>query len=427
MRNILILFFISLFLFTFGLGTFSLWQTDEVIYTQLAKEIIVTGDFLTLHFHGQPWFVHPPLYMWLTAATGAIFGFSNFIARIWCAIFGIIGVITVYELGKLLFDEKTGFYSGLILAVSFQYMLQSRVAIFDVPLIVLMLLSVFYFFKAYKERNKNLYWIFYIFMGLAMLMKGPIGILLPLTAIIIFLFVCGELFKAWKDMYLIPGVLLSICIGGAWDVIEYLIHGKVFFDRVIGYYTVIRFTGVVETHAGPFYFYIPVLLIGFLPWTGFIFEGIANLWKNRKTKECFFILLFLGFAFLFFSAAKTKLPGYIMSLYPYLALCVGYLFASKKKLNSSFIIQFVISVLLLLLIIPLTNVGLLKEYAKLGSGLLPLVVVMGVGGIISSAVYFITKKTSTSIYILAISMLIFLFILAAYTTPIIETFKPRWS
>ncbi|OGC20735.1 hypothetical protein A2292_06865 [candidate division WOR-1 bacterium RIFOXYB2_FULL_46_45] len=423
----IILIFISIFLFTFGLGTFSLWETDEVIYTQLAKEIIQTGDWLTLHFHGQPWFIHPPLFMWLTAATGAIFGFSNFIARLWCAIFGVIGVVTVYYLGKLLFSERAGFYSGLVLATSLQYILQSRVAIFDVPLVALMLLAVLFFFKAYKEKKPGFYWLFYLFMGLAVLMKGPIGILLPLLVLTIFLFVSKELPRVCGECHPILGLILSAVIGGSWYLAEYLLHGQIFYERVVGYYMINRFTGVVETHTGPFYYYIPVILLGLLPWTAFIFEGMYNLWKERKEKENFFVLLWLILSFCFFSAANTKLPGYIMSLYPFLALTIGSLFASKKKIDNSFIVLVFISLLLLLLIVPLTNASLLKEYAKMGIGFLPLVITMGGTGLIAAAVYFFTKKAPPALYVIVAFMLIFLFLLAYYTTPIVEFFKPRWS
>lgn len=432
MKNVIILFFLSVFLFTFGLGFFSLWQTDEVIYTQIAREIIQTGDWITLHYQGAPWFIHPPLFMWLTAATGAVFGFSNFIARVWCAIFGIIGVITVYYFGKLLYNEKAGFYSGLVLATSLQFILQSRVAIFDVPLIILMLLAVYFFFAAYKGENKNYYWLFYIFIGLAMLMKGPIGILLPVLVLFIFLFVCRDLPRVCGECHPVLGGAIAVVIGGWWYLTEYLIHGQVFFERVIGYYTVNRFTGIVETHTGPFYYYIPVILLGLLPWTAFMFEGLVNLWKNRKVEaeHCSastFVLLWLGIGVIFFSAANTKLPGYIMSLYPYLALTVGYLIASKKKIDNSFIILVFVSLLLLLLIFPLTNAALLKDYAGLGLGFVPMVLVMGVGGILATLVYFVTKKPSSALYVLVITMVLFLFVMAAYTSPIVEVFKARWG
>ena len=427
MKNVIILFLISLFLFTFGLGFFSLWQTDEVIYTQVAKEIIETGDWITLHLNGDPWFIHPPMFMWLTAITGALFGFSNFVARLWCAIFGIIGVITTYYFGKLIYNEKAGFYSGLVLATTFQFILQARIAIFDVPLITLMFLAVFFFFKAYKEEQPKFYWFFYIFMGLAVLMKGPIGILLPGLVLTVFLFVTGDMPKVCGKCHPVLGIILASVIGGWWYVAEYLIHGQVFVDRVIGYYTVNRFTGVVETHTGPFYFYIPVILLGFLPWTAFMFEGLVNLWQNRKIKENLFILLWLVIGFIFFSAANTKLPGYIMSLYPYLALVVGYLIAAKNKIDNSFIVLAFISLLLIFLVFPLTNTALLKEYAGLGLGFVPMVLVMGVGGMLSTLTYFVTKKSTSAIYIMVISMIIFLFIMAAYTSPIVETFKAGWG
>ncbi|OGC07374.1 hypothetical protein A2526_02490 [candidate division WOR-1 bacterium RIFOXYD2_FULL_36_8] len=427
MKKILILVLISIFLFFFGLGIFSLWETDEVIYTQVAKEIIQTGDWITLHFQGSPWFIHPPMFMWLTALTGAFLGFSNFIARIWCSIFGLIGVVTVYYFGRLLHNEESGFYSALVLATSFQYILQSRIAIFDIPLIVLMLLAVFCFFKGYKEKKQRYYSLFYIFMGLAVFMKGPIGILLPVFIIILYLFIVGDALKVWKECHPIVGIIFAGIIGGWWYLVEYLINGQVFVDRVIGYYTVNRFAGIVESHTGSWYYYFPVIFLGFLPWSIFLFEGIYNLFKERKSaKENIFILLWIGIGFVFFSMAHTKLPGYIMSLYPYLALTVGILFATKKKMNYSFIALAFVSSLLILLIFPLTNATLLKEYTGLGFALVPMVFTMGGGGLIATILYFATKRPSYALYTIVLSMFIVVFIMVVYTTPIIEGFKANW-
>ena len=106
---ILGLILISGFMFFFQLGAPSLFETDEYIYTNLAKEIVKTGDWITLHLDGKKWFIHPPMYMWLTAIMGAIFGFSEFIARFWCAAFGVGLVVLTYFFGKLLFNERAGY------------------------------------------------------------------------------------------------------------------------------------------------------------------------------------------------------------------------------------------------------------------------------------------------------------------------------
>ena len=403
-----------------------MWETDEVIYTSIAREMLETGDWITLHYKGQAWFTHPPLYMWLTALTGMVFGFSNFIARLWCAIFGVVGVIAIYYLGRLFYNERVGFFAGLILATSFQYILQSRIAIFDVPYVVLILLALLFFFKGYKEQKSWAYWFFYIFMGLGTLMKGPISILLPVLVLIVYLIVQKEFFKVFKEAHPILGVLLTFAIGGSWYLAEYIIHGQVFYDRVVGYYLINRFTGIVETHTGPFYYYLPVLFLGFLPWTAFLYEGFILFINERKVKENLFVILYIILVLIFFSAAKTKLPGYVMSIYPFLALIVARLLDSRQKLNISFYVLIVFSLFLIMLTFPLSNAVLLKENLKLGLALIPLVVLMGVGGILSALVYFITKRSDHALYTLVLSMLLFLIVLASSTTPIIEEFKPRW-
>ena len=128
----------------------------------------------------------------------------------------------------------------------------------------------------------------------------------------------------------------------------------------------------------------------------------------------------------FFSVAKTKLPGYILSMYPFLALSVGKLLDKKERADASFVILIFISLFLLVLVFPLSNTMIMNDHARLGLSLLPLVLMIGVGGLLASADYFMTKRKDYPIYILVTSMVVFLLIFAFYTTPIIEELKVGW-
>lgn len=81
-------FFASLSLFLIQLGSTALWDNSEPTYAEISREILVTGDWLTLHFDGQNWYVHPPLYFWLTALGIKLFGLTEFVVRFWSAFFG---------------------------------------------------------------------------------------------------------------------------------------------------------------------------------------------------------------------------------------------------------------------------------------------------------------------------------------------------
>jgi 4-amino-4-deoxy-L-arabinose transferase-like glycosyltransferase len=338
---VILLVFLSSFLFIYGLGGASLFETDEYIYTQIAKEIVKIGDFVTLHFMGKPWFIHPPLYMWLTAATGAFFGFSETVARIWCAIFGVIGVIFTYLLGKELFSRRAGFIAGVILATTMQYIIQSRIAVFDPPLVALMLAAVYFFHMGRIHEEKRYFLLFFASMAFAVLMKGPVGLVLPLIVIVTYLIFSGE-FRLLFRLNWIKGVLLFLLITSPWYIAEWAIHGKKFMDTMFGFYTFGRFLRPIETHAGPWYYYFIIIPVGFLPWTAFLPAIIGKLLKDRKERNCLFVILWFLIVFVFFSVARTKLPGYVLSIYPFLALGLGYFFDSymsnpRESFNRSWI------------------------------------------------------------------------------------------
>ena len=431
---VILLLFLSSFLFIYGLGGASLFETDEYIYTQIAKEMVKTGDFVTLHFMGKPWFIHPPLYMWLTAATGKFFGFSETVARIWCAIFGVIGVVFTYLLGKELFSRRAGIIAGVILATTMQYIIQSRIAVFDPPLVALMLAAVYFFHMGRIHEDKKYFLLFFASMAFAVLMKGPVGLVLPLIVIIPYLIFSGE-FRLLFQLNWVKGVLLFLLITSPWYIAEWAIHGKKFMDTMFGFYTFGRFLRPIETHAGPWYYYFIIIPVGFLPWTAFLPAIIGKLLKDRKERNSLFVILWVLIAFVFFSVARTKLPGYVLSIYPFLALGLGYLFDSymsnpresfnRSWINLSFILLLLTSIALVILPFSLSNMPLVSGYEKLLTGFLPLVLTIGMAGLIASALFlFMERKIGTPISILAVSMVAFLVLFVRSAIPSIEEYKP---
>ena len=156
-------------LFTAGVGRGSLWDQDEAKYTQVAREILETGDPITLHVNGTPWFVHPPLYMWLQAALGAAVGFSEVTARIWSSVFGVIGLYATVLIGRLFFGAVPALLGGVVLATSFEYFALSRLAIFDVVLTAFMLLAFYAFLQAVRTGARRYRYWTAVWVGLAFL------------------------------------------------------------------------------------------------------------------------------------------------------------------------------------------------------------------------------------------------------------------
>lgn len=310
----------ALALFSYGLGAGSLWDQDEAKYTQVAVEILATGDWWTLRWNGEPWFVHPPLFMWLQAVTARLVGLSEATARWWSAVSqaGVVGVTCL--VGRFLYDARTGWLAAGVTATMLQVVVQARLAVFD-PTLVLGMLAAFYMGlvgQATGRRRAQL-WA-WAWAGLATAAKGPVGLLLPAAALVMLGARSGQL-RCWRAS-LGSGPLIYAALGLPWYLVETVRHGWTFLRPVVGYYLVTRFVGVVEEQPGPWWYYAPVLAAGAFPWTAFVPAALVHL-ARRGSPSDRVVLLWVGLVVLFYSVAGTKLPNYVLPVYPVLAVGVA--------------------------------------------------------------------------------------------------------
>ncbi len=432
---LIILLVLSFIMFFYKLGAPSLFETDEVIYSQVAREIVRTGDWVTLHLFSKNWFIHPPFYMWLTAASSFVFGDNEFNTRLWNAVFAVGLVYITYLLGKKMFRDGVGLLAGYILATSLQYILQARIAIFDMPLVFFEMLSLLFFFHWLEDKLPKYYYLFFLSMGLAVLMKGPVGILLPLLVIIPYLAFTGNL-KALFNLRIFLGIIIAYLAGGTWYTVETVIHGRSFVDSVFGFYIIGRYLTTIEQHYGPWYFYFPVIIIGFMPWVSFLPYSLAYQWQKRGDSDNLFAVLWMGVVFVFFSIAGTKLPGYIMSFYPLAAISISkmvqdhlsgedsglrlYVSRAYKTLAVFSVVLLVIGALLKVFEFP-------DIYDRTLLDINIMLLMIGTGGIISSLWFFKKRDSASPAAVLVITMLIFSIYTASCTMVNLDYFKPMKS
>ncbi len=439
---VLILIALCIYLFVFKLGASTLWNFDEAAYGEAAKEIIKLGNWITPHFNYRSlyWFDKPPLYLWLTALNFRFFGWNEFTTRLWSALFGIGGVIVVYFLGKNIFNKRVGFLAGLVLATSFQYIVQSRLGLLDVPLNFFISLSLLFFYLGYKNisRKRVYYLLFFASMGLATLTKGPIGALLPCLIIGLYLLLTKEI-KILKEMGIFWGAIVYLAIAAPWYIIEFLFYGKEFVNSFFLLRHISRYLAPFEGPSRPIYYYIPVLILGFLPWIGFLpysllhLGGLKSKEQSGEGRKTLFILLWPVVIFTFFFFAQTKLPGYIFPLYPPLALCVGKFWDDsftrvaplRKGIILSFLLFFIFTVLIALILAAIL-IGKIKLPAEYGPCTRSLILITA--GLITGASFsflaFLKGKLSTSFGIIVGIMCFSTWVLVTYTLPSTEIFKP---
>ncbi|MFH1406729.1 MAG: glycosyltransferase family 39 protein [Candidatus Omnitrophota bacterium] len=355
---VLIIILAAYGIFFFRLGERSLWDPDEPRYAQAAREMLETGDFITPTFNHELRFDKPPLTYWLITLAYKIFGVSEFSARFFPALFGLGTIFLTYLIATVLADKKAGFISAAVLATSAEFAVLSRVCTPDIILCFFITLAVFLFLK------KRLILSFGA-MALAVLTKGPVGLVLPALIFGMFiLFAKKREYAPPKDIFI--GGALFLILALPWYYLVISQHGKGYVESFFVFHHLERFFSSEFHHSEPFYYYIPMFLAGFLPWSVFLPWAIKN-------KPKLFLILWAAVPFVLFSLSKAKIPNYILPMFPAAAIMVGD-FIEKRKLEKIFkgtvIFMIITGIAVFLFIIPRFDIERSgKEVAAMAEGL----------------------------------------------------------
>lgn len=314
-----IIVLVAAFIMFFQLGHLPLLDPDEPVYAQTAREMLQTGDFISPRIYGDFWYDKPPMYYWLVAGSFKLFGQSEFAARFPSALLAVCGVLLVYRFGKSIFGRRAGLIAALVLATSVEYFYLGKAAVTDITLTFFMTASLLLYLK-------GRYYPAYAAAGLAVLTKGPVAIVLP-AAIVLAHLIWTKGLGEIKRLKLVSGTLLMLLVASPWYLAMYHFHGMDFVDTFLGFHNVTRFLKPEHPSGTLWYYYIPVLLLGFFPWTVFLGQAGKSIWQERKGlvgRELSFLAIWAGAVFVFFSLSQTKLISYILPMYPPLALLTGW-------------------------------------------------------------------------------------------------------
>jgi len=323
--SIILLTVFAAALFLFGLGRMALTDPDEPFYAETAKEMLDRGEWLTPRIFGKPQFEKPVLYYWLIILSFKMFGINEFAARFPSAVFGILGVLGVYFLGRQLFSRKTAIYSSLVTISSILYIILSRACVTDMVLSTCITFAFLFYLLGYsKGHNKLFYLLSSLSLGLAVLTKGPIGVILPVFIIGLYLLLRKE-FQAIRKFPYFSATIVFLAVSVPWYYLMYRVYGAEFIDHFFGFQNVTRFMSPEHRIGDVFYFYVPVVLCGFFPWSIFLPYGIHQIVKYDKANftKHLFLLIWVAVFFVFFSISRTKLVTYIFPLFPALSIVAG--------------------------------------------------------------------------------------------------------
>ena len=317
-------------LFGWGLGQRALWHPDEGRYVEISREMTVSGDYVTPRLNGVKYFEKPVLFYWLQAGAIKVFGISESAMRLWPAAFALIGCLAVYVAGRKLYDRRTGLIAAAVLATAPLHYFLGRAITLDMALSALLTVALLAFLLGTREppgrARRNYFWTFYACAALATLTKGLIGMVIPAMVIGAWILILNE-WRLLRSIYLPSGLALFLLIAAPWHIAAARANPE-FAQFYFIHEHFQRYLSKVHDRYQPAWFFIPVLLAGFYPWTAYLTQAVVKNWPvswraRHENREGLFLLLWAGLVFAFFSFSDSKLIPYILPILPPLALLVA--------------------------------------------------------------------------------------------------------
>ena len=335
-------------LFFFALGGRPLTNPDEGRNAEIPREMLASGDWVTPRLNGVNYFEKPPLVYWCGVVGLKLLGANEWSMRTTPALFALGGVLLAYAVARRLYGREAGLAAAVVLGTSLLYYVLGHILILDMAVSVLMSATLFCFILGVREApglaRRGLFYGLYASAALATLTKGLIGFLV--TGAVMFLWLL--IFNQWKRLrpfYLPTGALLFLAIAAPWHLLAAL-RNPTWAHRYFVSEHWVRFTATGTGHPGPWWYFVPIVLLGLFPWTGFLWpavrdalrgspgDGLRASWARRKENaDAWFLVTWAAFIFLFFSLSQSKLAPYILPICPALAVLIGAWLGSALRTN----------------------------------------------------------------------------------------------
>ena len=313
-----------------GLGRGAITDSDEGFYAESSREMVASGDWVTPHYNYEPRFQKPILYYWLTSATYLVTGASEFGARFWAAMAGVGLVLVTAAAGRRWYDETTGLLAGAIVATNFGYFSIGRMALPDLPLTFCITLAIWAALVSTLEQERSprrFVVLAALGLGLGFLMKGPVGLIIP-AIVIVPVLMLERRSIGLNPADIVLGFLIMIAVAMPWYLLMWSRHGNDYLQSFFVGDNLERFATSRFNDPRPWWFYLPVVAGGLLPWTplALVWLGpITQLLRGRRAVGTIDLRLLMWalLPLIFYSISVGKQPRYVLPVLPPLALLLA--------------------------------------------------------------------------------------------------------
>lgn len=312
-----------------------LTDRDEGRNAEAGREMLETGDWISPTFNYEPRYAKPALVYWLMSASYHFFGVSETAARLPSALFGLGLILMTYGFLARVRDPVTALIGALMLLLNIELISLNRMALTDSVLIFCTTLSLYAFWLGFETAPRQSHWLWLLYIGMAIgtLAKGPVGVLVPLVTILLYLTLTKQWTRFGQQGKPLAGMALVALVALPWYVTMWSLHGSDYAASAQAN-TVGRFLNPMEGHSFTWFFYIPVLLLGFFPWSGWLpfawYQAYQSWRESRQSLDAqpsvddrrleWFAAAWVFGTFVFFTLSSTRLPHYIGPLFPAAAI-----------------------------------------------------------------------------------------------------------
>jgi 4-amino-4-deoxy-L-arabinose transferase-like glycosyltransferase len=312
------------------LGWRHLVPSDEGRYAEMAREMFVTGDWITPRYNGYKYFEKPPLQTWMNALTFAWFGIGAWQARLYTALTGFAGVLLAGYTGARVFNAAAGFAAALVLASAPYWELMGHFNTLDMGLSFWMESTLCAMLLAQRVglapgAARRWMWVCWASMALAVLSKGLVGVILPGAVLVLYSLITRD-WALWKRLSLPSGLVVFFAIAAPWFVLVQQRNPEFLnFFFIVQQFD--RYLTPAQNRPGPVYYFVWVVLVGFLPWLSLAWQSVRGALAQPRQLNGFapgkLLIVWSAFIFVFFSASHSKLVSYVLPIAPALALIIG--------------------------------------------------------------------------------------------------------
>ena len=304
-------------------------KPDEGRYAEIPREMVATGDWITPRLNGIKYFEKPALQYWTTATAFTLFGEHHWTARLWSALTGFLGILVTFFTTRRLWGDTAALYAAGVLGSSLLWVMIGHVNTLDMGVSFFLSSAIFCFVLAQRDQapvveNRRYMWLAWLALALAVLSKGLIGLLLPAATLVLYTLWQRD-FGLWRRLHLLSGLGLLLAVTAPWFIAVSLANPE--FARFFFIHEHFeRFLTKVHGRYQPLWYFIPVLLVGMLPWLVALFAALRQAFLAEplsRFQPQRFLLLWCLVVFGFFSVSSSKLASYILPMFPAVATLIG--------------------------------------------------------------------------------------------------------